>query len=48
MFMIILIHLYVFWWVPITGNIQLYATPLCQHDQMKYYQCKNFHNNFYL
>lgn len=41
-------HIFVFWFIPITGNIKLYATPVCNTEQEQYYGCKNFHNNVYL
>ena len=39
------IHIYIFWFVPIFGNLQLYGSPLCDKDKKKYYGCKDFHEN---
>lgn len=49
-FVLIMLHIIVFWYVPITGNLQLYGTPECDvNDLEKYrYGCRNFHANPYL
>jgi hypothetical protein len=49
-FVLIMLHIVVFWYVPISGNIQLYNTPECDpNDLEKYkYGCRNFHANPYL
>jgi hypothetical protein len=41
-------HLFIFWFIPITGNYKLYNQASCKADQEKFYGCKNFHNNPYL
>lgn len=45
MILLFLIHFYVFWYVPISGNIELYGSPNCDKSKMKYYGCKDFHRN---
>jgi hypothetical protein len=47
-FMIIAGHLYIFWYIPITGNYTLYKQPNCNTDLYEHYGCKNFHNNYFL
>lgn len=42
------VHLFVFWYIPISGNQQLYGTAVCNQDKEKFYGCKNFHQNGYL
>ena len=42
MLLLVFVHLFCFWYLPITGNMQLYNTPICDKDQEKYYGCKNF------
>jgi len=41
-------HLYVFWALPIAGNLQLYGKANCDEDLKDYYGCMNFHENAYL
>lgn len=48
MSLLLIFHLYVFWFVPITGNLRLYGTPDCDHTKEIYYGCKNFHQNPFL
>lgn len=43
--LLILIHFYVFWWTPVTGNMALYDKPYCKTEMMKYYQCMDFRYN---
>ena len=38
-------HIYVFWYVPINGNLVLYETAECDQGQKEYFGCKNFHEN---
>lgn len=45
--MIIFVHLFVFWYIPITGNNTLYDSPECPEDTEQY-GCKSFHKNIYL
>jgi hypothetical protein len=45
MTLLVLIHLYVFWLVPITGNTYLYGSPDCDKTKLKYYGCKDFKEN---
>ena len=41
-------HILVFWYIPITGNMQLYGQPQCDQQLKEKYGCKNFHDNTYL
>jgi hypothetical protein len=43
MMLLLAVHLYVFWYIPITGNLALYGTPDCDIEKQKYYGCKDFH-----
>jgi ABC-type polysaccharide transport system permease subunit len=45
MALLVLIHIYVFWYVPIRGNMALYGSPKCDKSKEKYYGCKDFHKN---
>ena len=45
MILLVLIHVYVFWIVPILGNTALYGSPDCKKSDSKYYGCKDFHQN---
>jgi len=38
-------HIFVFWYIPITGNQLLYGTPECNKELESKYGCKNFHSN---
>ncbi len=42
--MLILVHLAVFWYYPISGNLALYGSPICE-DNKAAYGCKNFKYN---
>jgi len=33
MILLLMVHIYVFWWVPITGNMALYGTPDCDESK---------------
>ena len=46
--MLIAGHVYVFWYVPISGNFHLYGQPNCQNKDVSDYGCKDFHNNVFL
>jgi len=48
MFLVIFVPLFIFWYIPIHGNIQLYDTVTCHNSLVKYYGCKDFHANPYL
>jgi hypothetical protein len=48
MIILVAVHLFVFWYVPITGNYQLYNTAKCDDVMGELYGCKNFHKNGYL
>lgn len=48
MTILVVIHIFVFWYIPISGNIKLYGTSSCDYSKMKYYGCKNFHQNPFL
>jgi len=41
-------HIFVFWFIPITGNLKLYGTSTCSDEEQRTYGCKNFHKNVYL
>jgi hypothetical protein len=38
-------HIFVFWFIPITGNRKLYGKSTCTDAEEKSYGCKNFHKN---
>lgn len=42
---LILAHIYVFWYTPITGNYQLYGRPECDLKQKMFYKCQDFRFN---
>lgn len=44
-FLLIAIHIFCFWYIPIHGNIKLYGSAQCNLEQEKYYGCKNFSRN---
>jgi hypothetical protein len=48
MFILVFSHFLIFWYLPITGNITLYNTPLCDMEKYQYYGCRNFHKNVFL
>jgi len=41
-------HVFVFWFIPITGNLKLYGTSTCTEAEEETYGCKNFHKNVFL
>jgi len=41
-------HIFVFWFIPITGNRKLYDKSTCTDEEENSYGCKNFHKNVYL
>jgi hypothetical protein len=43
---LVLVHLYVFWYLPTQANLKLYGTPTC-NDTMTY-GCREFRYNTYL
>lgn len=45
---LIFVHLFVFWFIPIQGNMQLYGSPNCDHGDVADYGCKDFHANGFL
>lgn len=45
MFLLVAIHVFVFWFIPIQGNIKLYGSAECNLKQEKFYGCKNFRRN---
>jgi hypothetical protein len=45
MVLLVAVHVFCFWFIPITGNQKLYGSPECNLAQQKYYGCKNFHAN---
>ena len=48
MLILIAVHAFIFWYIPIDGNQKLYGTSKCNEEQEKLYGCKNFHKNGYL
>lgn len=38
-------HIFVFWYIPISGNTLLYGVPQCESELEEKYGCKNFHKN---
>lgn len=48
--LLIIVHVFVFWWIPTTGNYILYGDTFCDSDNKeKYpYGCRNFHDSKYL
>lgn len=49
-FLLVAVHIQVFWTLPIAGNVQLYSSPYCDAlDTGKYsYGCFNFHSKWQL
>jgi len=45
---LVAVHVFCFWYLPITGNVKLYNSPLCDEQQGEFYGCKNFKQNPYL
>lgn len=45
---LVVVHIFVFWFIPITGNYKLYGAATCDEKQSQYYGCKNFHRNPFL
>lgn len=45
---LIVSHVFVFWYIPISGNMTLYDTPECMDPDNKEYGCKSFHKNPFL
>ena len=45
---LVVAHVFVFWFIPITGNLKLYNQAACKRDQEAFYGCKNFKDNGYL
>jgi hypothetical protein len=46
---LIFVHIFVFWYIPISGNLTLYETPECPPGEAsQLYGCKSFHKNPYL
>lgn len=43
---LIVVHIYIFWYLPITSNLSLYGEPDCKAEQR--YGCKEFRQNFSL
>jgi hypothetical protein len=41
-------HIYIFWYIPISSNFQLYGSPLCDPNTKQFYHCMNFEENGYL
>ena len=41
-------HIFIFWFIPIHGNLKLYGRSTCDVKQQEYYGCKNFHLNPFL
>lgn len=48
MVILVTVHIFVFWFIPITGNWSLYGSTTCDVKKQEYYGCKNFHKNSYL
>lgn len=48
MFLLLFAHIYVFWVIPLQGNLKLYGTSICKPDKVKFYGCKDFHTNPFL
>jgi len=50
--LLIAVHFFVFWWIPITGNYILYGSPFCDSREEKKkdypYGCRNFHDSTFL
>lgn len=48
MVILVMVHIFVFWFIPITGNYKLYGRAVCDKEGQQYYGCKNFHRNPFL
>lgn len=48
--LLLFVHCFVFWWIPVTGNYILYGSAFCDASQAKKYPygCRNFHDSTYL
>jgi hypothetical protein len=48
--MLIVVHVFVFWYIPITGNMTLFDSPMCpEHiSEGHTFHCRSFHTNPYL
>lgn len=44
-FILIAGHIYIFWYIPITGNMTLYETAECNYSRIANFGCRNFHEN---
>jgi hypothetical protein len=43
---IVVVHLQIFWSLPIAGNMKLYGSPYCSDGELGYdYGCFNFHSS---
>lgn len=42
---LICVHAYCFWFIPISSNMQLYGQAACNEQQKKFYGCYNFKEN---
>jgi hypothetical protein len=38
-------HIYIFWYIPITGNMTLYESAKCNIDRRENFGCRDFHEN---
>lgn len=47
-FLLIFVHVYVFYYVPLSSSFKMYGQPQCNPDQMAHYGCKNFEENGWL
>jgi hypothetical protein len=45
---LIFVHLFVFWFIPIEGNRRLYNSPNCDHGDVQHFGCKDFHTDGFL
>jgi len=45
---LIVAHIFVFWYIPISGNTTLYGTPRCMDPEKNDFGCTNFHKNGFL
>lgn len=46
---LIVTHVFIFWYIPISGNVALYDSAECLDEEgVKQYGCKSFHKNPYL
>jgi hypothetical protein len=47
-FLLIFVHIYIFYYVPLSSSFAMFGQPQCRLDQLEHYPCKNFEYNYAL